>query len=100
MLNLKADQYSSVEIALQSNTNEIRVQQQLQKALGKSFTVQTRYQQNQSLFSVMQVEKWVIFGILSLILLIAAFNMIGAFNYAGIGKAKRHCCFKSDGSKQ
>lgn len=48
------------------------------RILGKNYLVHTRYQQNQSLYSIMQVEKWVIYGVLSLILIVAAFNMIGA----------------------
>jgi lipoprotein-releasing system permease protein len=54
------------------------VQDALQSQLGKDFVVQTRYQQNRSLYAVMRSEKWVIYAILSLILVVAAFNMIGA----------------------
>jgi lipoprotein-releasing system permease protein len=46
--------------------------------LGKSYTVQTRYEQNQNLYSVMSTEKWVIYIVLTLILAVAAFNMVGA----------------------
>lgn len=98
MLNLQPDQYSSVEISLQKNYNEKKVQQALQVALGKNFMVQTRYQQNQSLFSVMQVEKWVIFGILSLILAIAAFNMIGALTMLVLEKQKDIAVLKAMGA--
>ena len=48
------------------------------KILGDKYLVQTRYEQNRSLYSIMQVEKWVIYAVLSLILIVAAFNMIGA----------------------
>jgi lipoprotein-releasing system permease protein len=54
------------------------VQQALQAILGKEYLVQTRYEQNKSLYAVMRAEKWVIYIILSLILIVAAFNMIGA----------------------
>jgi lipoprotein-releasing system permease protein len=50
----------------------------LERLLGKEYVVQTRYEQNKSLYSIMQMEKWVIYAILSLILVVAAFNMIGA----------------------
>jgi lipoprotein-releasing system permease protein len=40
--------------------------------------VQNRFEQNASLFSVMRIEKWIIYAILSLILVVAAFNMVGA----------------------
>ena len=54
------------------------MKKQISSLLGKDYTVQTRYEQNASLYSVMQVEKWVIYAILSLILVGAAFNMVGA----------------------
>ena len=100
MLGLKPDQYSSIEIALQPKANPEKVQQQLQGLLGNSFTVQTRYQQNQNLFSVMQTEKWVIYAILSLILLIAAFNMIGALTMLVLEKQKDIAVLKAMGASK
>ncbi len=98
MLNLQPQQYSSVEVALQPKAKAKKVQQMLETALGKAFTVQTRYQQNQSLFSVMEVEKWVIYGILSLILLIASFNMIGALTMLVLEKQKDIAVLKAMGA--
>jgi lipoprotein-releasing system permease protein len=46
--------------------------------LGKNYVVQNRFEQNASLFSVMRIEKWIIYAILSLILIVASFNMVGA----------------------
>ncbi len=78
MLGLKANEYSSVEIKLTNVEEEKATIAALQQMLGKGYLVENRYQQNRSLFAVMQLEKWAIYGILSLILVIAAFNMIGA----------------------
>ena len=78
MLGLPEDQYSAAEIAITPEADVEDVQAALNKALDKNYLVQTRYQQNASLYSVMQSEKWVIYAILSLILVVAAFNMIGA----------------------
>lgn len=98
MLNLQPEQYSSIEIALGPRVNAEKVQMQLQSILGNSFIVQTRYQQNQSLFTVMEVEKWVIYAILSLILLIAAFNMIGALTMLVLEKQKDIAVLKAMGA--
>src|SRR5690606_32915477 len=38
--------------------------------------------------SIMNVERWVIYGVLCLILVIAAFNMIGALTMLVLGKQK------------
>ncbi len=67
MLDLNADQYTAIEIAAVKKNDIKKVQQQLQNKLDGNFIVQTNYEQNQSLFTVMQIEKWVIYGILSLI---------------------------------
>ncbi len=78
MLGLKSNEYSSAEIKLKVPSAEKEVIASVQQLLGNNYLVENRYQQNRSLFAVMQMEKWAIYGILSLILIIAAFNMIGA----------------------
>jgi len=86
MLGLKTNEYSSIE--LNASENNTTLVTSLQQILGKQVQVQTRYQQNASLYAVMQVEKWVIYGILSLILVVAAFNMIGALSMLVLEKKK------------
>ncbi|HZH63328.1 MAG TPA: FtsX-like permease family protein [Flavisolibacter sp.] len=78
MLNMPADAYGAAEISVTPNAEVDDVQGELQVLLGKGYGVQTRYEQNRSLYSIMQMEKWAIYAILSLILVVAAFNMIGA----------------------
>ncbi|HVK96585.1 MAG TPA: FtsX-like permease family protein [Flavisolibacter sp.] len=78
MLSMDQDAYGAAEIAILSGFDAEEVKEKLQKVLSENYSVQTRYEQNASLYSVMQVEKWIIYAILSLILVVAAFNMIGA----------------------
>ena len=98
MLDMKADEYSSVEIKLSAHANTDLVQQSLKTLLGNGFNIQTRYQQNQSLYTVMQVERWVIYAILSLILIVAAFNMIGALTMLVLEKQKDIAVLKAMGA--
>ncbi len=98
MLDLGANQYSSVEVALQDAGKTDDVKEQLERMLGKNFLIQTRYQQNQGLYTVMQIEKWVIYGILSLILVVAAFNMIGALTMLVLEKQKDISVLKAMGA--
>lgn len=98
MLDLGTDQYSAVEVALNDNAETEEVKERLQKLLGNNFKVETRYQQNQSLYSVMQVEKWVIYGILSLILVVATFNMVGALTMLVLEKQKDIAVLKAMGA--
>jgi lipoprotein-releasing system permease protein len=86
MMNLQADEYSALDIKAGAASDQVK--QDLQTILGSGFQVQTRYEQNQSLYTVMQIEKWVIYGILSLILVVAAFNMIGALTMLVLEKQK------------
>ena len=78
MLGMSADTYGGAEVSISNSKDADVVQDAIKKLLGKEYQVQNRYEQNASLFSVMQVEKWMIYAILSLILVVAAFNMIGA----------------------
>lgn len=78
MLEMPEDNYTAVEIGIDPTVNEDDIKKEIENKLGKSYTVLTRYEQNRSLYAVMRAEKWVIYIILSIILVVAAFNMIGA----------------------
>lgn len=78
MIGLNENEYSTVELKLQQDADEKTIIQTIQQQIGNQYLVENRYQQNRSLFAVMQLEKWAIYGILCLILIVAAFNMIGA----------------------
>jgi lipoprotein-releasing system permease protein len=78
MLVMDPNVYSGAEIAVTDPSVADDVRNQLKNILGKRYLVQNRFQQNASLFSVMRIEKWIIYAILSLILVVAAFNMVGA----------------------
>ncbi|HVX51264.1 MAG TPA: FtsX-like permease family protein, partial [Chitinophagaceae bacterium] len=98
MLDLEPDQYSAVEFSLTNPEAGAQVKAALQKLLGNKFLVQTRLEENQSLFSTMQMEKWFIFAILSLILVVAAFNMIGALTMLVLEKQKDIAVLKAMGA--
>lgn len=77
-LRMGENEYSALEIRVTDPANPESAQAAIQQLLGENYKVQTRYQQNQSLYSVMNIERWIIYGVLSLILVVGAFNMIGA----------------------
>jgi lipoprotein-releasing system permease protein len=76
MLDLKPQEVNRLEIVLRSDAAAQKVADELRTQLGDGFEVKTRYEQNQSLYVAMQVEKLIIFGVAFLILLIAAFNIM------------------------
>lgn len=98
MLDLPPSSFSGIEMALQPGVSSDDFKLELSKRLGEKFTVQSRYEQNQSLYSIMEIEKWVIYGILSLILLVAAFNMIGALTMLVLEKQKDIAVLKAMGA--
>jgi lipoprotein-releasing system permease protein len=78
MLGLRPDEYTGVELAITDPRQEQQLRAQIQHILGGDYRLQSRYEQNQSLYNVMGTEKWVIYVVLTLILVVAAFNMVGA----------------------
>lgn len=78
MIGLGPEEYSSAELSVTDPALAISVKQAITQLLGKGYTVQTRYEQNQNLYNVMKTEKWVIYVVLTLILIVAAFNMVGS----------------------
>lgn len=98
MLDMQPDEYTAAEIALNNPDEMDEVQKQLQQILGAAYRVETRFEQNQSLYTVMQMEKWVIYGILCLILVVAAFNMIGALTMLVLEKQKDIAVLKAMGA--
>lgn len=88
MLNLPDNEYGGVEITLTDATQDQSVKKKLEEIFGAKYLVQTRYEQNKSLYSVMRVEKWAIYIMLSLILVVAAFTMIGALTMLVLEKQK------------
>jgi lipoprotein-releasing system permease protein len=99
-LQLGPDDYSAVEIALKDEDQTKAVKAALQNTLGKNYKVQDRYEQNQSLYAIMNLERWVIYGVLCLILVIAAFNMIGALTMLVLEKQKDINVLHALGSKR
>ncbi|WP_290790380.1 FtsX-like permease family protein [Flavihumibacter sp. UBA7668] len=88
LLNLDPDEFGGIELALAEGADEEEVSASLRKIFGKEYTILSRYQQNQGLYSVMQMEKWVIYILLSLILVVAAFTMIGSLTMLVLEKQK------------
>jgi lipoprotein-releasing system permease protein len=85
--------WSALELRLKPGADPVAVQRELRKALqdadGKSaFVVQTRFEQNRSLNTVMRTEKWATYVILLFVLLIASVNMIGAMSLLVLEKRR------------
>lgn len=96
-IGLADHEFSALEIKLKPEADPTQVQSQLQQQLGTAFLVKTRYEQNSSLYNTMKMEKWVIYAVLTLILLVAAFNMISALTMLVLEKQKDISILRSFG---
>ena len=79
---------TSVELRVSPKVPVRRVVTAVEKLLGPDFQVLDQYQQEAEMYRVMRSEKWAIFAILSFILLIASFNMIGMMAVLVLDKKK------------
>ncbi len=98
MLDLDENEYSGMELKLLPGANSTQVKNDIGSITNNNYKVLTRYEQNQSLFAIMRMEKWIIYAILSLILLVAAFNMIGALTMLVLEKEKDIAVLKAMGA--
>jgi lipoprotein-releasing system permease protein len=97
-MGFAADEYSACEIKINENADPAAVQNELKKILGTPYNIQTKYEQNSSLYNTMRMEKWFIYAVLTLILLIAAFNMISALTMLVLEKQKDISILQSMGA--
>lgn len=77
---------SAIEIGLKEGSDKEKTKEIIQSMLGTRFDVKNRYEQQESYFNIMRIEKWITFLILAFILLIASFNIIGSLSMLIIDK--------------
>jgi lipoprotein-releasing system permease protein len=87
-LNYGPGEYSALEVSLDDPAKEKAVKSQMYGILGDQYRVLNKYEQNPGLYTTIRLEKWAIFAIFSLILVVAAFNMIGALSMLVLEKKK------------
>jgi lipoprotein-releasing system permease protein len=85
---------SGIEVRLQDIGQVDSVSRRLQRELSPEYTVRTFKQMNRTLFAALKLEKYVMFLILTLIILVAVFNitsnliLMGSEKMRGIGLLK------------
>ena len=78
VLQLPAHQVSALYVKLQPNTDDTDVQTTLQQQLGDDYRVLTKTGRNPALYKMLQTEQVAVIAILTLVVLIALFNVVGA----------------------
>ncbi len=85
LFNYKTE-VSAVELKLKSDANTDKTEAKIQKYLGNSYKVKNQQEQQEDAYRVVQIEKWMTFLILILIVVIAIFNVIGSLSMLIIDK--------------
>lgn len=89
---------TSLEVRLEKDADYLDIQKQVAEIAGPAFVVKNRFQQQALLYKIMKSEKWAIFFILTFILIIAAFNVIGSISMLILDKAKDIAILSSMGA--
>jgi len=79
---------SGVEIRLRSINESDRFKSLLLKEFGDRFRVLTWYDLHRDLYSVMTIERWMAYIILSLIIGVASFNLLGSLTMSVLEKTR------------
>ncbi len=82
------NEVSSIEIKTFKAANVDRIKNGVMKIFGPRFSVKNRFEQQEIFYKVMRSERLAIFIILTLILLIASFNIIGSLTMLIIEKER------------
>jgi lipoprotein-releasing system permease protein len=92
------DGVSTLEIKFSEQADPRSVQRNVERIFGKGFIVQNQYEQQEIFYKVMKTERLAIFFILTLILIIASFNIIGSLTMLIIEKERDIEILKSLGA--
>jgi lipoprotein-releasing system permease protein len=69
---------SGLMVRLAPDTSEKKLKAALQNIAGEDFRTLTRYEQKESMYRIMKLEKWGIFAIGLAVLIIASFSIVGS----------------------
>ena len=89
---------SNVELFTSPNVDINRVKKEVKAMIEESFTVKNQQEQQETLYRIMRSEKWAVYVILTFILILATFNVVGSLSMLMIDKRKDTEILKSMGA--
>jgi ABC-type lipoprotein release transport system permease subunit len=92
------NEVSSLDIKLKEGVSAQKVSKTIAQIIGSDYLVEDRFEQQKESYRMLQIEKWVTFFILSFILIIAAFNVVGPLSILIIEKRNDIKILKSMGA--
>jgi lipoprotein-releasing system permease protein len=94
-----SNEVTSIEIRLAKGADSKSIQQKITTMVGPEFRVQNRFQQQEVLYKIMKTEKWAVFLILTFILIVASFNVVGSLTMLILDKQKDIGILRSLGAR-
>lgn len=91
---------SGIEMRLDDIQNSDDVKETLKSQLGSSYNIQSWYDLHSDFYSILQVERWVAFIILSLIIAVATFNILASLTMTVIEKKRDIGVLKAMGTSE
>lgn len=89
---------SAVEVFLAPMADKNFIKQAIKKQAGDAFNVKDREEQHQLLYSILRSEKWAVFLILSFIMIIGIFNILGTLTMLVVEKKRDIYILRSMGA--
>jgi len=82
------DKANNVELFVTPNADANKVKKEVMTMIGEDFTVKNQQEQQETLYRIMRSEKWAVYVILTFILILATFNVVGSLSMLMIDKRK------------
>ncbi len=82
------NEVTSIEIGIESGSEINVIKSNIQKIIGSDYIIKNRFEQQAFIYKILKSEKWATFLILSFILVIAIFNVIGSLSMLILDKKK------------
>jgi lipoprotein-releasing system permease protein len=79
---------SAINLNYKKGTDLKAVKEDLVDKVGSMFTIKNRFEQDADLYKTLNYERWSIFMILTFVLIIASFNIVGSLTMLVIDKQK------------
>ncbi len=92
------DKASNVELFVAQYADINKVKKEVKAAIGEDFIVKNQQEQQETLYRIMRSEKWAVYVILTFILILATFNVVGSLSMLMIDKRKDTEILKSMGA--
>lgn len=80
------DEVSSIDIKVKDGVDIKALHGKIKSILGNEYVVKDRFEQQEDLYRMVNIEKWVTFLILAIIMVIAVFNVVGSLTILIIEK--------------